>query len=31
LGLSRERRPVIQIQITRLSPEMLAQLEDVST
>ena len=31
LGLPRERRPVIQVQITRLSPEMLAQLEDVST
>ena len=31
LGLSRERRPVIQVQITRLSPEMLAQLEEVST
>jgi len=31
LGLSRERRPVIQVQITRLSPDMLAQLEDAST
>jgi ribonuclease J len=31
LGLARERRPVIQVQITRLSPDMLAQLEDVST
>lgn len=31
LGLSRDRRPVIQVQITRLSPELLAQLEDVST
>ncbi len=31
LGLPRDRRPVIQVQITRLSPDSLAQLEEVST
>ncbi|MFW5679170.1 MAG: ribonuclease J [Pseudomonadota bacterium] len=31
LALSRDRRPVIQVQIVRLSPEMLAQLEDAAT
>ncbi len=31
LKLSRDRRPVIQVQIVRLSPELLAQLEDAAT
>ena len=31
LKLGRERRPVIQVQIVRLSPESLAQLEDATT
>ncbi|MEO1090811.1 MAG: ribonuclease J [Pseudomonadota bacterium] len=31
LQIPRDRRPIIQVQILRLSPEMLAQLEDVAT
>lgn len=31
LKLGRERRPVIQVQIVRLSPDTLAQLEDAAT
>lgn len=31
LRLSRERRPVIQVQITRISQEMLEQLEEVAS